>query len=169
MSRRGVEIERKFLVHDAAWRAVRAGEGTLFRQGYLSREPLRTVRVRRAGDLAFLTIKGQSKATADVGAALVRPEFEYPIPAADADHLLALCIQPLIEKRRHLVPHEGHTWEVDEFMGDNTGLVVAEIELGQADEAFVVPAWVGDEVTSDRRYANSNLVAHPFSTWGGAS
>ena len=163
MRTRGVEIERKFLVRDELWRRVRTeAGGTLFRQGYLNREPGRTVRVRRAGDLAFLTIKGQGK----VGSALVRPEFEYPIPAGDADALLTLCIQPLIEKRRHLVSHEGHTWEVDEFLGDNAGLLVAEIELEDPNEAFVRPGWVGEEVTADRRYANSNLVDYPFCKWG---
>jgi adenylate cyclase len=152
----GVEIERKFLVRREAWPSTTTA--TLFRQGYLSRDRGRTVRVRRAGDQAFLTIKGES-----VG--LARPEFEYEIPVADSDELLALCIQPLIEKWRHLVEHEGHTWEVDEFLGANAGLWVAEIELTRADEPFARPPWVGDDVTDDRRYLNSNLVEHPFSAW----
>jgi adenylate cyclase len=152
----GVEIERKFLVVPSLWKAT--ASPTVFRQGYLSQARGRTVRVRRAGDAAFLTIKGES-------AGLVRPEFEYPIPLADVDALLAMCSGPLIEKRRHLVDHEGHTWEVDEFLGANAGLVVAEIELDSPDEAFARPAWVGEEVTHDPRYLNSNLVDRPFSTW----
>jgi adenylate cyclase len=153
----GVEIERKFLVRRDIW--PRTSTATLFRQGYLSREHGRTVRVRRAGERAFLTIKGESRG-------LVRPEFEYEIPTPDADELLLLCIQPLIEKHRHLVEHQGHTWEVDDFMGANAGLLVAEIELGRADEGFARPPWVGEEVTDDRRYLNSNLVEHPFCEWG---
>jgi adenylate cyclase len=152
----GVEIERKFLVRAELWKAASAG--TLYRQGYLSLEKGRTVRVRRAGDKAFVTIKGAS-----VG--LVRAEFEYEIPLADVGPLLALCIPPLIEKRRHLVPHEGHTWEVDEFLGDNAGLLVAEIELDHPKEAFARPAWVAEEVTDDARYLNSSLVTLPFSRW----
>ena len=152
----GVEIERKFLVVEGLW--PRSKAATLFRQGYLSRDKGRTVRVRRAGERAYVTIKGES-------AGLVRPEFEYEIPVSDVDELLALCIQPLIEKHRHLIEHEGHTWEVDAFLGANAGLVVAEIELGSADEAFARPAWLGEEVTQDRRYLNSNLVEHPFSSW----
>jgi len=152
----GVEIERKFLVQRDLWHPE--DEGKSYRQGYLCRDRGRTVRVRRAGEKAFLTIKGE-------GLGLVRPEFEYEIPAKDADELLALCIQPLIEKRRYRVPHEGHTWEVDEFFGDNAGLLVAEIELQRADEPFAHPAWVGKEVTDDPRYQNANLVAHPWSLW----
>jgi adenylate cyclase len=152
----GVEIERKFLVRRELW--APASSGTLFRQGYLSREKGRTVRVRRAGDKGFLTIKGEEKG-------LVRAEFEYEIPVADADELLTMCGSPLIEKRRHEVPYEGHTWEVDEFLGANAGLLVAEIELDDPAEEFARPPWVGGEVTSDRRYLNSNLVVHPYSEW----
>ncbi len=152
----GVEIERKFLVDKELWRPADAG--TAFRQGYLSRERGRTVRVRRAGEKGFLTIKGEAKG-------LVRPEYEYEIPARDADELLTLCAGPLIEKRRHLVEHEGHTWEVDEFLGDNAGLLVAEIELDGPDEPFARPPWVAQEVTDDPRYLNANLVDHPFRRW----
>jgi len=155
----GVEIERKFLVRRDLWPGTPAP--TLFRQGYLARGTAATARVRRAGDRGFLTIKGRPTG-------LVRPEFEYEIPAQDADELLTLCHGPLIEKRRHLVEHEGHTWEVDDFLGANAGLLVAEIELDSPDEAFARPPWVGDEVTDDLRYLNSNLVEHPFSEWGQA-
>jgi adenylate cyclase len=154
----GVEIERKFLVRRELWAPDSAG--TLYRQGYLSREHGRTVRVRRAGERAFLTIKGASHG-------IVRAEFEYEVPLADADELLALCHQPLIEKRRYLAPYRGHTWEVDEFLGANAGLWVAEIELDEPNAAFASPPWIGLEVTDDARYLNSNLVDHPFSQWVG--
>jgi adenylate cyclase len=152
----GVEIERKFLVAD---RAVLDGLiGTAYRQGYLSTTPERTVRVRHAGEAAFLTVKGIS-----IGAS--RAEFEYPIPVADVDDLLALCERPIIEKVRYRIGHAGLLWEVDVFGGDNAGLVVAEVEIPSPDTAVEVPAWAGAEVTDDPRYFNANLVSHPFSAW----
>jgi adenylate cyclase len=150
-----IEIERKFLVTGDAWRAAPA---VFYSQGYLNRDKARTVRVRIAGEAAFLTIKGAS-----VGAS--RAEFEYPIPLADARELLALCEQPLIEKNRRKILYQGFIWEVDEFLGENLGLVVAEIELPAEDTLFTVPEWVGEEVTSDARYFNSNLSLTPFSRW----
>ena len=154
-----VEIERKFLVADvsvhAAWRSV---PGVGYRQGYLNRDKTRTVRVRIAGDAAFLTIKGVS-----VGAS--RAEFEYAIPLTDAQALLALCDGPLVEKTRHVLVYQGMTWEVDDFAGDNTGLVVAEVELESEAQAFERPHWLGNEVTQDARYFNSNLASHPFARW----
>ena len=153
----GIEIERKFLVTGEGWRQPASAQ-TRFSQGYLSRDPARTVRVRRAGERAFLTIKG-----ATTGAS--RAEFEYEIPLADAQALLAMCEEPAIEKIRHLYEHEGSTWEVDEFLGANAGLVVAEIELQSEDQAFARPAWLGEEVTGDGRYVNANLAARPFKTW----
>ncbi len=150
-----VEIERKFLVTGNAWRN---DSGVLYRQGYLNRDKVRTVRIRIAGGAAFLTIKGKS-----TGA--TRAEFEYPVPMDDAQALLALCDGPLIEKTRYIVLHAGHRWEVDEFAGDNAGLVVAELELSAEDEAFERPAWLGEEVTHDTRYFNSNLATQPFCTW----
>ena len=154
----GIEIERKFLVTGDGWREQAATQ-TRFSQGYLSRDPARTVRVRIAGDKAFLTIKG-----ATCGA--TRAEFEYDVPVADAQALLALSDGPVVEKFRHLVPFEGMTWEVDEFLGANAGLVVAEIELVDEGQAFASPAWLGDEVTSDGRYVNANLAVRPFTSWG---
>lgn len=150
-----IEIERKFLVQGEAWRAAPA---VFYSQGYLNRDKARTVRVRIAGDEAFLTIKGQS-----VGAS--RAEFEYAIPLADARELLAMCEQPLIEKNRRKIPHAGFVWEVDEFLGENLGLVVAEIELPTEETQFARPDWVGQEVTDDERYFNSNLAKTPFSCW----
>ncbi len=150
-----VEIERKFLVMGQPWLQV---PGVVFLQGYLNRDKARTVRVRVAGAAAFLTIKGVS-----VGA--TRAEFEYPIPLADAETLLALCEGPLIEKTRHVLIHAGTVWELDVFAGENAGLVVAEVELQSEDQAFVRPSWLGDEVTQDARYFNSNLAAHPYCRW----
>lgn len=153
----GEEIERKFLVASDSWRE--RAEGEPYRQGFLSTEPERTVRVRVAGSRASITIKGKS-----VGAR--RTEFEYEIPVADAQRMLeTLCKRPLIEKVRYKVVVDDHTWEIDVFEGDNAGLVVAEIELGREDEPFERPDWVGEEVTDDPRYFNANLVARPFGTW----
>jgi CYTH domain-containing protein len=151
----GIEIERKFLVVGDAWRAAPA---LAYAQGYLNRDRQRTVRVRVVQQQAWLTIKGAS-----TGA--VRAEFEYPIPLSDAEQLLTLCDGPLVRKLRRRVQHAGHTWEIDEFQGDNAGLVVAEIELPAADAAFERPGWLGAEVTHDPRYFNSNLASAPFSTW----
>jgi CYTH domain-containing protein len=151
-----IEIERKFLVTGDAWKAA---AGVLYRQGYLSTEKARTVRVRIAGDRGFITIKGPASG-------IVRPEFEYEIPPDDSAAMLdTLCIRPLIEKRRYTIEHKGLSWEVDEFFGENQGLVVAEVELASADQAIELPDWVGAEVTGDARYFNSSLIAHPFTRW----
>jgi adenylate cyclase len=157
----GREIERKFLVNDDSWRA--AAQGTAMRQGYLCTEPDRTVRVRLAGDQAWMTVKGRN-----VG--FTRAEFEWSIPPADALELLeTLCLRPQIEKVRYRIEHAGRIWEVDEFSGENAGLVVAEVELPSEDASVVKPPWVGQEVTGDARYGNSSLVARPFNTWSDAS
>lgn len=153
----GVEIERKFLVKGDDWRTL--GEPVLLRQGYLSSHAERTVRVRIEGERAVLTIKSKN-----VGAA--RGEWEYPIPVAEAAELLdRLCERPLIEKYRRRIPYAGFVWEVDEFLGENAGLVVAEIELPAEDAAFDKPDWAGEEVTHDLRYLNSRLIKQPYSTW----
>ncbi|MDZ5635394.1 MULTISPECIES: CYTH domain-containing protein [unclassified Janthinobacterium] len=153
----GIEIERKFLLASDAWRGL--GQPVLLRQGYLSSARERVVRVRIEGGQAMLTIKG-----ANVGA--TRGEWEYPIPLADAAELLdGLCEQPLIEKYRHRIEHAGMVWEVDEFLGANAGLVVAEIELASEDQPFEKPDWIGAEVSGDTRYYNANLIRHPFSQW----
>jgi adenylate cyclase len=155
----GLEIERKFLVRDMA---VLAGvDGVAFRQGYLSTEPERSVRVRRSGDVAFITIKGISDPSG-----VSRAEFEYPIPAEDADAMLdELALRPLIEKTRYRVEAGGRVWEIDVFAGANEGLVVAEVELPTEQAEVAVPAWAGAEVTGDPRYYNANLVAHPYRDW----
>jgi adenylate cyclase len=149
------EIERKFLVTGNEWRKAKSFS---INQGYLTSEKGKTIRVRLAGEKAFLTIKGKRKG-------LARPEFEYEIPVSDAEQLLKLCDGPIIEKKRYVVVFKGSKWEVDEFMGQNTGLIVAEIELKKEDQPFERPAWVGREVTGDPRYHNANLVSNPFSTW----
>ncbi len=151
-----VEIERKFLVNGNGWRQL--GQGTLYRQGYVPTTH-GTVRVRIAGDQGYLTLK-----TPTVG--LSRREFEYPIPLADAHELLdLLCDRPLIEKTRYRIPIGQHVWEVDEFAGENQGLILAEVELSHEQEAIALPDWVGQEVSGDRRYFNSYLAQHPFTTW----
>jgi adenylate cyclase len=153
----GVEIERKFLLTGDGWREL--GTPVLLRQGYLSTNPERTGRVRLEGQGATMTIKSKS-----VGA--TRGEWEYPLPLTDANELLdRVCEQPIIEKYRSRVEHAGHVWEVDEFLGVNEGLRFAEIELDSEDAEFEKPDWIGEEVTDDRRYFNSNLIKHPFSQW----
>ena len=153
----GVEIERKFLPAGDGWRAL--GEPVLLRQGYLSSNPERTVRVRVEGGQGTMTIKGKS-----VGA--TRGEWEYPIALADANELLdRLCEQPIIEKYRRRIACAGNVWEVDEFLGANDGLVVAEVELDAEEQQFDKPAWIGAEVTDDPRYFNSSLIRNPYSTW----
>jgi adenylate cyclase len=153
----GVEIERKFLLRGDGW--MRLGEPVFFRQGYLSSHKERVVRVRIEGERAVLTIKGANKGA-------MRGEWEYQIPLADAVELLdGLCEQPLIEKYRRCISFAGNVWEVDEFLGANAGLVVAEIELQSEDQQFDKPDWIGDEVTDDLRYLNSSLIKHPYAAW----
>ncbi|KFN43751.1 hypothetical protein N790_10940 [Arenimonas malthae CC-JY-1] len=160
----GIEIERKFLLAGDGWR-VAAVKSVRMAQGYINdmaalREGRQnaSVRVRIAGDAAFLNLKSR-----ELGS--TRQEFDYPIPVADAEALLALCVGGRIDKVRHYVEHAGHTWEVDEFAGDNAGLVVAELELGSADEAFERPSWLGREVTEELRYYNLALAERPYSRW----
>lgn len=154
----GVEIERKFLVDDDQWR--KAIEKTyVIRQGYLSTEADRTIRVRIKGSRGFLTVKGQAQG-------LVRREFEYEIPLDDARTMLEVfCVGRSLEKVRHEVKVGDHIWEVDVFEGPNSGLVVAEVELGRPDEQFIRPPWVGKEVTGEVNYYNARLVANPYKNW----
>ena len=154
------EIERKFLVTGDDWRP--GARGVPYRQGYLSAgaEARCTVRARIAGARAWLTIKGRATAGA-------RDEYEYPIPVADAEEMLErLCAGGSIEKFRYRVPFAGHTWEVDEFTGENAPLVVAEVELVRIDAEVTLPSWVGREVTYDPLYTNAALARNPFSRWG---
>ena len=149
------EIERKFLVKEGAWREAKA---TTYRQGYLNSAKERIVRVRTIKNKGYLTIKGIT-----VGAS--RMEFEYEIPRRDADKLLDICEKPLIEKTRYKVEEGGFVWEIDEFFGVNQGLIVAEVELESEDQRFPKPHWVGEEVTGDPRYFNSNLIKNPYTKW----
>lgn len=149
------EIERKFLVKEGIWRKQ---EGTKYRQGYLNSAKERIVRVRTVKDKGYLTIKGIT-----VGAS--RMEFEYQIPHQEAEMLLGICEKPLIEKNRYVVKEGGFVWEIDEFLGENRGLIVAEVELESEDQLFPRPDWVGEEVTGDPRYFNSNLIKNPYTKW----
>ena len=160
----GIEIERKFLVSGDGWRSA-AHKVVAMAQGYLNDLALvdggamnASIRVRIEGDAAFLNLKSR-----ELGAS--RQEFDYAIPVADARALLALCVGGIIDKRRHYVEFASHLWEVDEFLGDNAGLVVAEIELSRVDEAFARPDWLGAEATHAARYYNLALASRPYSQW----
>ena len=152
------EIERKFLVCGDF--KSQAASSSRIRQAYINQAGGRTVRVRIRDEKAYLTIKGPS-----LDGGLSRFEWEIEIPVADAEQLLELRVSAVIDKRRYLVPFEGHTFEVDEFYGDNEGLVMAEVELSEPDEAFARPSWLGREVTGDPRYYNSHLSRHPYKEW----
>ena len=151
------EIERKFLVKKDAW--PKSNGGKRHRQGYLSLVKERIVRIRTVNGKGFITVKG-----INIGAA--RLEYEYEIPHADAKEMLErLCLRPLIEKTRYRIPCGDLIWEVDEFEGENRGLVVAEVELQNPEQAVSIPGWVDQEVTGDPRYFNDSLVSHPFAKW----
>ena len=153
-----IEIERKFLVKSDAWRS-QAESRELLRQGYLSSGAGCSIRARISGEQAWLNLKAKRSG-------MTRLEFEYPIPRADADQILdELCTGPLLEKYRHRIPMDGLVWEIDEFLGANAGLIVAEIELPSEDAAFARPDWLGEEVTEDERYYNFNLAQKPFGEW----
>ena len=151
----GVEIERKFTVRADF---CPQGAGTEMAQGYLSRDPQRTVRVRLAGGRGYLTVKGETRG-------MVRAEYEYEIPPSDARAMLALCDSPLVEKTRYVMDAAGRRWEVDVFHGANDGLVVAEVELPSETAEVTLPAWVEREVTGEKRYYNSSLIVHPYHSW----
>ncbi len=161
-----IEIERKFLVADDGWRAaahavIPMAQGYINDMGALDRgDQKASVRVRIEGDGAALNLKSRTLGRS-------RQEFDYPIPVQDARDLLALCVGGIVEKRRHLVHHGGLLWEVDEFLGDNAGLVVAEVELDHADQQVALPDWVGEEVTDQARYYNVALATHPYTRWKG--
>ncbi len=153
-----IEVERKFLVKNDAWRDQVESEVHIM-QGYLANNAGLTVRVRVKGDEAFLTVKGATEG-------ISRAEFEYPIPVADAESMLAeLAISPPVDKVRYRIPVGDHVWELDVFAGENAGLVMAEVELGAEDEAFEMPAWAGEEVSADPRYYNVNLARNPYRRW----
>ncbi len=153
-----IEIERKFLVDHAKWEQVIKPEGVYYRQGYLVNENNRTVRVRIAGKTGYITIKGGTSG-------ISRKEFEYQIPVAEAIELLNDFAISGIEKIRFRVDFEGKLWEIDEFLGDNSGLITAEIELETENEKFIMPGWIATEVSLDTRYYNSNLSLNPYKSW----
>lgn len=153
----GKEIERKFLVTSTDFKT--GAEGVFYRQGYLTNLPEKVVRVRIAGEEGFLTIKGKNSG-------ITRTEFEYPIPVEEATLLLEqFCEGKSIEKYRYRICYEGFIWEVDEFLGDNEGLLMAEIELPAEETRFALPAWIGEEVSNDLRYYNANLLNTPYKSW----
>lgn len=154
-----IETERKFLVVSDAYKQEAFSQKRIM-QGYLSSVPERTVRVRTKGTQGFLTIKGKSNESGTS-----RMEWEKEISVADAEQLLALCEKGAIDKIRHEVKAGGHIYEIDEFFGDNAGLVVAEIELADENEAFIKPQWLGEEVTGTERYYNAYLSRNPYNTW----
>lgn len=157
----GLEIERKFLVKGDGYKQL-AFDSSRIKQGYICSERGRTVRVRIRDSRGYLTIKGPSG-----NGGLSRYEFEKEITFDEATQLMALCEPGIIDKRRYLVKSGSHTFEVDEFYGENEGLVMAEVELGSEDESYEKPDFIGEEVTGDRRYYNSQLRRNPFSVWGG--
>ena len=153
----GKEIERKFLVKDDTFRSL--AEGTRYCQGYLNSAKERIVRVRTIGNKGFLTIKG-------ITTGATRVEYEYEIPVKEAEAMLDdLCEKPLIEKNRYKIGYKGFVWEVDAFFGENMGLILAEVELESEDQHYIKPDWIGEEVTGDPKYFNSNLIQHPYKNW----
>ncbi len=151
-----LEIERKFLVDPVKW--TPSEPGTMLIQAYLGLNPNPTVRIRIAGEKAFLTIKG-------ISWTISRPEFEYEVPVDDAQQLLKLAISNPVEKTRYKLMYEGFLWEVDVFSGKNSGLIMAEIELNSEDQQFARPDWLLEEVSADKRYYNSYLSGCPFTEW----
>ena len=154
----GQEIERKFLINHPNWQQLKKPHGQVYRQGYLLTDPAKTIRVRTTETSGFLTIKGIS-----IGA--TRAEYEYTIPRHEATELLDNFSVSELIKTRYTITHDNKIWEVDEFSGDNTGLIVAEIELTTKDEHFTIPAWVDKEVTGEEKYYNSNLTVNPYKNW----
>ena len=153
----GTEIERKYLVKGNQWKNL--AEGVVYRQGYIATVGKQTVRVRVVGEQGYLTLKGKSVGT-------VRSEFEYSIPVEDAEEMLnTLCDRPFIEKIRYKIHHGNLVWEVDEFLGDNAGLVIAEVELESEHQEVPLPDWIDKQVT-DAKYFNSRLTKHPYKEWG---
>jgi adenylate cyclase len=152
------EIERKFLIEKDLWYALKKPIGEDITQAYLVNEPGKVIRIRVTDSNGFITIKGPTEN-------LTRLEFEYPVPREDALEILNLFGSKRIEKTRYKIEFHGHLWEIDEFFGDNEGLVIAEIELKSQEESFDKPSWLGEEVTHDHRYYNSYLSEHPYIKW----
>lgn len=154
----GKEIERKFLVNDRKWEALDKSQPQLYRQGYFTTNPGKSIRIRYSGDHAFLTIKSEP-------AQLSRSEFEYEIPVKDALELLDHFCDAELEKYRYIIVHQNKKWEVDVFLKENEGLIMAEIELKTPDEIVNLPVWIEKEVTGEHKYYNANLVTNPYRKW----
>ena len=153
-----VEIERKFLVHKEKWKKVNKPKGDYFRQGYILNELKCTIRIRITEQFAFITLKGNNEG-------ITRKEFEYKIPIDDGVEMLKCFASSEIEKTRYRIEFQGKLWEIDEFSGENEGLIMAEIELNDEKEEFLLPEWVHSEVSDDPRYYNSNLSVFPYKKW----
>jgi adenylate cyclase len=153
-----IEIEHKYLIDLEKWKEVIPDQSIEMAQAYMVSEADKTIRVRIAGEKAYLTIKGKSHGAS-------RAEFEYEIPRNEGEQLIKQFCAKIVKKRRHLVVFNSKTWEVDEFLDKNKGLFVAEIELNSEDEKYLKPAWVKENVTSDFKYTNSQLAKHPFCEW----
>ena len=154
----GLEIERKFLIEKDLWYALSKPAGNMIQQAYLVNEPDKVIRIRTAGNSGYLTIKGPN-----VGA--TRLEYEYPVPVHEAEEIIDHFTTKSIKKVRYKIEFDGKIWEIDEFFGENDGLIIVEIELKSQDEPFEKPSWIGEEVTSDLRYYNSYLIDHPYNSW----
>ncbi len=153
------EIERKFTVKGDF--KCYSEKSIYVKQGYISTDPERTVRVRIAGDKGFITIKGIADKSQ-----MKRFEWEKEIPEYEAEELFSLCKKPVVEKTRYIVKYKNHIFEVDEFLGNNDGLIIAEVEFNSVDEKIELPEWIGEEVTGDKRFYNSYIALHPYNTWG---
>ncbi len=153
-----LETERKFLIYKDKWQIIGKPDKEFYRQGYLHTDDLKTIRVRQAGSKGFLTIKAKTSG-------LARMEYEYEIPFEEAGQLLDTLAVSSLTKYRYKMPFGEHLWEVDEFLGDNEGLVIAEIELKSEAEEFLLPEWVGKEVTGDKKYYNASLSRKPYKDW----
>ncbi|MCC8427057.1 CYTH domain-containing protein [Mucilaginibacter sp. UR6-11] len=154
----GIEIERKFLVDHDKWQLLPKPQGCIMRQGYIVNEPDRTIRLRLAGDKAYLTFKSGTSG-------ISRREYEYEIPVNEAAELFEQFVKAGLQKTRYCITYMDKLWEVDVFEGDNYGLIIAEIELKREDEPFELPEWVTTEVSEDARYYNANLSLKPYNTW----
>ncbi len=153
-----LEIEHKYLVDKSIWSSIKAENSLAIKQAYLSTDPEKTIRIRTLGNAAFITIKGKTENA-------VRKEFEYEIPIEEAEEMIALFGENVIEKTRHYIHHEDHLWEVDEFFGLNEGLLIAEVELAKEGEAYSIPTWAIENVSDDAKYYNSYLIKHPYTSW----
>lgn len=154
----GIEIERKFLINREIWNTLKKPAGEFYMQGYLSVDADKTIRVRLTDSKSFITIKGKLKGAS-------RDEFEYEIPGDDARQMLQKLVSGSLQKVRYKINFQNKIWEIDEFCGDNEGLILAEIELAHEEESFGIPGWIAKEVTGEEKYYNANLAMNPYCNW----